>query len=143
MQGNFGFASTLLDTLKKYNNKCPVMISSSIQATCIGRYDSDTLSVIGDYAFYNCENLTQVEFSNVTSIGANAFANCKNLTSVILSGSSICSLSANNAFAGTPIENGDGCIYVPENLIDEYRSATNWPTYFNQFSVIENNVKEG
>ncbi|MBE6668587.1 MAG: capsular polysaccharide biosynthesis protein CapF [Ruminococcaceae bacterium] len=41
MQGNFGFASTLLNTLKKYNNKCPVMISSSIQATCIGRYDSD------------------------------------------------------------------------------------------------------
>ena len=41
MQGNFGFASTLLGTLKKYNNTCPVMISSSIQATCIGRYDSD------------------------------------------------------------------------------------------------------
>ncbi len=41
MQGNFGFASTLLDTLKKHGNTCPVMISSSIQATCIGRYDSD------------------------------------------------------------------------------------------------------
>ncbi|MBE6684097.1 MAG: capsular polysaccharide biosynthesis protein CapF [Ruminococcaceae bacterium] len=41
MQGNFGFASKLLDTLKKYNNKCPVMLSSSIQATLIGRYDSD------------------------------------------------------------------------------------------------------
>ena len=41
MQGNFGFASTLLDTLKKHRNSCPVMISSSIQATCIGRYDSD------------------------------------------------------------------------------------------------------
>ena len=41
MQGNFGFASTLLDTLKKHNNTCPVMISSSIQATCIGRYDSE------------------------------------------------------------------------------------------------------
>lgn len=41
MQGNFGFASILLDTLKKHGNKCPVMISSSIQATCIGRYDSD------------------------------------------------------------------------------------------------------
>ena len=38
MQGNFGFASTLLDTLKKYNNKCPVMLSSSIQAPLIGRY---------------------------------------------------------------------------------------------------------
>ena len=41
MQGNFGFASTLLDALKKHGNTCPVMISSSIQATCIGRYDSD------------------------------------------------------------------------------------------------------
>ena len=41
LEGNFGFASTLLNTLKKYNNTCPVMISSSIQATCIGRYDSD------------------------------------------------------------------------------------------------------
>lgn len=41
MEGNFGFASVLLDTLKKYNNKCPVMLSSSVQATLIGRYDSD------------------------------------------------------------------------------------------------------
>ena len=41
MAGNFGFAGTLLDTLKKHGNTCPVMISSSIQATCIGRYDSD------------------------------------------------------------------------------------------------------
>lgn len=38
MQGNFGFASLLLDTLKKYNNICPVMISSSIQATLAGRF---------------------------------------------------------------------------------------------------------
>ena len=38
MKGNFGFATTLLDTLKKYDNKCPVMISSSIQATLAGRF---------------------------------------------------------------------------------------------------------
>ena len=38
MTGNFGFASTLLETLKKYSNKAPVMLSSSIQATLIGRY---------------------------------------------------------------------------------------------------------
>lgn len=41
MKGNFGFTSLLFDTLKKQGNTCPVMISSSIQATCIGRYDSD------------------------------------------------------------------------------------------------------
>ena len=39
MAGNFGFSSLLLDTLKKHGNPCPVMLSSSIQATCVGRYD--------------------------------------------------------------------------------------------------------
>ena len=38
MQGNFGFSSTLLQTLERYNNRCPVMLSSSIQASLIGRY---------------------------------------------------------------------------------------------------------
>ncbi|PWT26244.1 NAD-dependent epimerase/dehydratase family protein [Butyrivibrio fibrisolvens] len=39
MAGNFGFASKLLDTLKKYNNTCPVMLSSSIQASLMGRFE--------------------------------------------------------------------------------------------------------
>ncbi|RHB29232.1 NAD-dependent epimerase/dehydratase family protein [Bacteroides nordii] len=38
MKGNFGFTTILLDTLKKYKNDCPVMISSSIQATLAGRF---------------------------------------------------------------------------------------------------------
>lgn len=58
MQGNFGFASTLLDTLKKCGNKCPVMLSSSIQATCIGRYDSDygRSKKAGEELFFNYSN---------------------------------------------------------------------------------------
>lgn len=38
MQGNFGFASTLLDTLKKHGNRCPIMLSSSQQASLTGRF---------------------------------------------------------------------------------------------------------
>ena len=41
LKGNFGFASRLLDTLQKYKNNCPVVLSSSIQATLIGRYDGE------------------------------------------------------------------------------------------------------
>ena len=41
MVGNFGFTSTLLDALRACGNRCPVMLASSIQATCIGRYDSE------------------------------------------------------------------------------------------------------
>ena len=38
MQGNFGFASVLLDTLRKHGNRCPVMLSSSVQASLAGRF---------------------------------------------------------------------------------------------------------
>ena len=41
MVGNYGFASELLDLLKKHNNKCPIVLSSSLQATLIGRYDGE------------------------------------------------------------------------------------------------------
>lgn len=56
MSGNFGFAGTLLDTLKKYRNTCPVMLSSSIQATLLGRYaDSDygKSKLAGEELFFN------------------------------------------------------------------------------------------
>ncbi len=56
MSGNFGFASTLLDTLKKYKNSCPVMLSSSIQATLIGRYgesDYGKSKLAGEELFFN------------------------------------------------------------------------------------------
>ena len=38
MEGNFGFVSSLIDMLRKHNNKCPIMLSSSLQATLVGRY---------------------------------------------------------------------------------------------------------
>ena len=41
MEGNFGFASKLLEGLKRYGNTCPVMLSSSVQATLVGRYDGE------------------------------------------------------------------------------------------------------
>ncbi len=56
MEGNFGFASTLLDTLKKYKNNCPVMLSSSIQATLIGRYGESNYGkskLAGEELFFN------------------------------------------------------------------------------------------
>ena len=56
MEGNFGFASTLLDTLKKHHNTCPVMLASSIQATLIGRYgtsDYGKSKLAGEELFFN------------------------------------------------------------------------------------------
>lgn len=56
MTGNFGFATVLLDLLKKHGNKCPVMLSSSIQATLIGRYgqsDYGKSKLAGEELFFN------------------------------------------------------------------------------------------
>jgi UDP-2-acetamido-2,6-beta-L-arabino-hexul-4-ose reductase len=61
MQGNFGFASTLLDTLKKHRNTCPVMLSSSIQATLIGRYgesDYGKSKLAGEELFFRYKEET-------------------------------------------------------------------------------------
>ena len=56
MSGNFGFASTLLDTLKKHKNACPVMLSSSVQATLMGRYggsDYGKSKLAGEELFFD------------------------------------------------------------------------------------------
>ena len=60
MKGNFGFASTLLETLKKYKNKCPIMLSSSVQATLIGRYDGEygRSKKAGEELFFDYEKQT-------------------------------------------------------------------------------------
>lgn len=61
MQGNFGFASILLDTLKKHRNTCPVMLSSSIQATLIGRYgesDYGKSKLAGEELFFRYKEET-------------------------------------------------------------------------------------
>lgn len=59
--GNFGFASKLLDTLKKHNNKCPVMLSSSLQATLAGRFGTSEYGLskkAGEDLFFNYANET-------------------------------------------------------------------------------------
>ena len=60
MKGNFGFAETLLNKLKAYDNKCPIMLSSSVQATLIGRYDSDygRSKKAGEDLFFNYADQT-------------------------------------------------------------------------------------
>ena len=78
------------------------------------------------------------------SIGASGFINCTTLTAVIIRKSdSICTLTNINAFSGTPIASGTGYIYVPNDLVDSYKAATNWSTYATQIkpiSELEGNV---
>ena len=62
-KGDFGFASVLLGALKKYGNKAPVMLSSSIQATLIGRYDGEygRSKLAGEKLFFDYAKETGVK----------------------------------------------------------------------------------
>ena len=100
-------------------------------------------------AFYNCTNLASVDFPNATSIGAYAFRGGYLLKTVILRSSTMCTLANKNAFTncyhilGTknatynPNGDKDGYIYVPRDLVDSYKSASNWSNYASQFRAIE------
>ena len=63
MSGNFGFAGELLNTLEKYGNKCPVMLSSSLQATLIGRYNGEygKSKLAGENLFFEYSERTGAE----------------------------------------------------------------------------------
>ena len=99
---------------------------------------------IGDEAFGGCTNLTTIDLPECSSIGHAAFSGCTSLTTMILSNNQVVTLDG-YAFYNTPITNGTGYIYVPDNLVDSYKTATNWSTYANQIkpiSELPSNLKE-
>lgn len=93
-------------------------------------------SITGSGNFQKCSSLTEIEFDSNMSITSIMFSNCTALTKVILKSDRVCSLSNSNSFSSTPIASGTGFIYVPDNLVDSYKSATNWSTFANQIKPI-------
>ena len=94
----------------------------------ITEFEDNKIDVIGDYAFYKCNTLTNVSFPKATSIGSQAFDSCSVLTTLYIGTelNTVCTLSNINAFKDcTNLTN----IYVPESLVDDYKSATNWSSY--------------
>ena len=90
---------------------------------------------IGEGAFASCYSLSIADLGAVTWLKSSTFISCYNLLSVYIRTSFRISL-AYNAFSSTPISTYTtstggvrGKIYVPESLVDSYKSATNWVTY--------------
>lgn len=87
---------------------------------------------IDDSAFSSCSALASVNLPKVTSIGSGAFAGCSNLNVIILGGQSVCTLKNTSAFNRTPFASGGtgGTAYVPQALIEQYQTETNWSTLY-------------
>lgn len=90
------------------------------------------VTIINGNAFNACTSLAAVDFPLAKSIDNRAFVSCTSLTVCILRAQSVCTLMNSDAFSNTPIENGTGYIYVPDNLVNDYKAATNWAVYEDQ-----------
>lgn len=66
-----------------------------------------------------------------TDIGQNSYYGSSQLAALILGGNNVATLQS-GAFANTPIASGTGYVYVPDDLVDQYKVATNWVTYADQ-----------
>lgn len=98
-------------------------------------------TIIKNSTFQYC-NFKKIDLNFVEKIEAWAFYNCTALECVkILNTETVCALANKNAFSRTLIEAGNGYIYVPDELIEQYRTATNWSVYANQIKPLSEYVE--
>lgn len=118
------------------------------------------ITEINQNGFTDCSALTEVEFPNVTKIGTQTFQDCEGLvkadfgsvtyfssaifrrannleTLIIRTTSQVASAASTTVVVNTKIASGTGYIYVPAALLEQYKVATNWVTYADQFRAIE------
>ena len=147
-------------TIAEYHNPRPVTIGNRFFSYCYNLVSIDLPNavVIGDYAFVYCTALEELSLPSVTSIAAFAFQNCTNLTVVDLGAANALqsnvftstnisklilrktdTITTNNStavFNNTPMARGEGFIFVPDHLVEDYKSATNWSVYAAQIKPL-------
>ena len=131
-------------------------IGENAFASCsnLTNVDFPLVTSIGIHAFNRCSALTSINLPKVTSIGEYAFYNCYSLTKLIIrTTSQVCTLSSTGAFGGcyhilgtteatyNPQGLKDGYIYVPDELVDSYKTATNWSEYASQIKPLSEYVE--
>ena len=147
--------------IKKVDFPMAVKIDSSAFLGCkaLTELNFPNVKTLGSNAFRQCSKLNSVYFPNVTEVGGSAFYQCgahgtvidlpkvttigsmafwaSSVKTLIIRSSTVCSLSNSNAFKGTNLETGGtGFIYVPDDLVDSYKAATNWSTYATQIKPL-------
>lgn len=101
----------------------------------LGNFDTSSVTNMSSM-FSNCPQLIKADISSFTSEkltnNSYMFGNCAKLTTLIINNSSLFKMTNANMFQDTPIASGTGYVYVPDNMVETYKSATNWSTYADQ-----------
>ena len=116
---------------------CPLVGSGAFQGcTSLASVDLPVCTTINGYAFYGCISLTSVDLPVCTTINSSAFSGCKKLATLILRNTEKVASGSSAALTNTAIASGTGYIYVPDALVDSYKTATNWSTYADQIKPL-------
>lgn len=93
------------------------------------------VTTIKSFTFRNTV-IQKIDFLSVNNIESYAFSYAQQLDTLILRNPSVSTLEDTNAFNNTKIAAGTGYVYVPDNLVESYKTATNWVTFANQIKPI-------
>lgn len=118
---------------------CTVIYDNAFQnCTKLTSVNLPICSNINSYVFYNCSKLSSLNLPLCSNIGYHSLEKCSSLTTLIIRSSSVCVLAGTNTFNSTPIATSttEGFIYVPDGLVESYKSATNWSTYASKIKPI-------
>lgn len=99
--------------------------------------DIHNTNYLSSYALYNCSSLTKLDLHRVGTIATNSMAGCSKLATLILRMDTVPTLGGTTAFTNTPIAKGTGYIYVPRNMLENYKTDATWSTYTARFRAIE------
>lgn len=127
------YSPSVFKLLKKYQNKYATSVGYSAFSSCsaLTSVDIPNATSVGAYAFNSCSALRTIDFPNATSIGEYAFYSCFNLKTIYLRSKTMCTCT------GDPNIASSTTIYVPESLIDSYKTATYWSRYASKFKTLE------
>ena len=128
---NMFYYCTALTSVAQINLSTAINVNSMFYScrslTTVPQLDLSSVTSPGYNAnmFRDCPALTKLDFLNINVFG-NAFAyGATSLATLIIRNPTVASLYSTNALDLTPIKNGTGYIYVPDNLVSSYKTATN------------------
>lgn len=100
------------------------------------------LNTVPNSGCRDSKGITRVDLAIASKIDTLSFYYCSNLETLILRKSdSICTLSNTSAFTGTKIAGKTGYVYVPDELVEEYKVATNWTSFASQIKPLSELVE--
>ena len=117
-----------INTVDTYEENGEEIVAADIINRTITDFVDDRIKVVSRFVFYGCINLKRVALPKVTEIYFDAFKGCYNLQTLIVGTeiNEVCKFK----YTSQPINNSQLSIYVPDNLVEDYKNASGWSSYY-------------